>query len=221
MRRTILVWGASLLLLAGVASADLTPFTSFDAFDAATNTVLVEDFESDDLTRGEALTSFTSNGITYAGLQATNPNVWLAPAGYKNFGLGVHGTEPTTSTVLTSTGYEFFKIELGAKAATAVGFDVYLNADGPVTTSYYGSTGNLIKTITDTRGPGAVLFFGVLADEPIHRIEWASAVVPLQNVNTGLDNLRLGETVVPLPGAVLLGAIGLGLGGWITRRMTP
>ncbi|MEN6429083.1 MAG: PEP-CTERM sorting domain-containing protein [Phycisphaerales bacterium] len=39
-----------------------------------------------------------------------------------------------------------------------------------------------------------------------------------QQVNTGLDNLRLGTATVPAPGAVLLGTLGAGLVGWLRRR---
>jgi len=220
MRRVLFVWAAVLLPLSGVSSAAFTAFTDFTSFDAATDTVLVETFESV-APKDTALASFTSNGITYTGLQPTGANVWVASAGYNNFGLG---GGLTTSAVLTSTGYEFFEINLGAaNASTAVGFDAYLNGDGYVTTRYYGSTDNLLATIQDNRSPGAVRFVGVLADEPIYRIEWASAVVPAQNVNTGLDNLRLGEgtPVVPVPGAFLLGTMGLSLAGWLHRRNRP
>ncbi len=216
MRNVVLMWGAILLSLSGVSSAAFTVFDNFADFDAATDTILVEDFEGV-IPKDTALASFTSNSITYTGLQdptIVTPNVWVASAGYTNFGI----PGATTSAILTSTGYELFDIDLSAVPATAVGFDVYLNGDGAVTTQYYGSTDNLLLTVIDGRGPGAVRFLGALMDEPIYRIEWASAVVRGQQVNTGLDNLRLGSTAVPAPGAILLGTLGAGLVGWLRRR---
>ncbi len=159
-----------------------------------------------------ALGSFTSNGITYAGLQPVGANVWVASTGYDNFGIR---PAATTSAVLTSTGYELFEIDLSGVPAWAVGFDVYLNRDGPVTTNWYGKGDTLLSTFTDNRGAG-LYFLGFGSDEPIYRIEWASAVVVPQMVNTGIDNVRVAP--VPVPGALLLGMLGLGAAGVKLRR---
>jgi hypothetical protein len=122
----------------------------------------------------------------------------------------------TTTSILTATGIEDFLINLALLANPAVGFDVYLNNYGPVTTQYFGATDNLLGTYVDTRGAGAVRFLGISADEPIHKIRWTS--IGGQTVNTGVDNLVLGTTPVPAPGAVLLGTLGTGLIGWLRRR---
>ncbi len=175
MRKMLFILAAVLLPLSGVSSALPTVFDNAPDFHAATDTVLVETFEGI-VPKDVAQLSFTSAGITYTGLQATNPNVWVASAGYSNFGLG---GALTTSAVLTSTGYELFRIDLGTNAATAVGFDVYLNADGPVTTRYYGSADNLLATIIDARGPGAVRFVGVLADEQLGGVAGMFLSIPV------------------------------------------
>lgn len=199
-----------------MSSAAFSFYTDLVSFDAATDTVVVEDYEGV-TPKDTALAAFTSNGITYTGLQApaiVTPNVWVASAGYTNFGI----PGPTTSAILVSTGYEFFEIDLSAWLPTAIGFDVYLNDDGGVATRYYDSDDNLLYTIINLRDSTSIQFLGVLCDEPIARMTWESAVVQGQRVNTGLDNLRLGTATVPAPSAILLGTLGTGVVNWLRRR---
>jgi hypothetical protein len=204
-----LLGGIILISLSGVSSAIPTLYVDQGAFTAAENAVLVEDFEAV-VPKDTALASFTSNGITYSGVGGTN--VWVASPGYSNFGLpGL-----TTTSILTATGNEDFLIALGARANRAVGFDVYLNDFGPVTIEYFGAADNLLVTVSDGRGGGAVRFLGLVADEPIYKIHWTA--IGGQTINTGIDNLMLGT--VPAPGAILLGALGAGLVGWLRARRT-
>ena len=199
--------------LSSVSSAAFTVYPDLGGFLTNTNTSLVEDFEAV-VPKDTPLASFTSNGVTYTGVQASSPNVWVTGTGYvyNNFGAPL-----ASVSVLTSNGNEVFEIDLSARPSTVVGFDVYLNNFGPVTTEYFGSADNLLHPpIADIRGAGAVFFLGVEADEPIYKIRWTA--IGGGQVNTGLDNLRLGVTVVPTPGAILLGAIGTGLVGWLRKR---
>jgi hypothetical protein len=202
---------AILVSLNSLGSAAFTVYTDLSGFNADTSSSLVEDFEAVS-PKNTALASFTSNGITYTGVQALSPNVWVASPGYTNFGL----PGATTSSVLTSNGNEIFEIDLSSAPSTAVGFDVYLNDLGPITTEYLGGVDNLLLMVVDSRGAGAVRFLGIAVDEPIYKIRWTA--VGGQTINTGLDNLRLGTVVVPTPGAILLGALGTGLIGWLRRR---
>jgi len=208
MKTACLALAAVLLPLSSVSLAVPSVYVNQAAFDAAAYTTLVEDFEAV-VPKDTALLSFTSNGITYTGTQAANPNVWVASPGYTNFGVPL-----TTSSVLTSTGPEDFVVDLSAFSYTAIGFDAYLNGLGAVTVQVYGSGPSPMLTHIDLRGAG-MWFTGYTMDEPITSIHWVS--IGGEKINTGIDNLRAGY-VVPTPGAVLLGAIGTCLVGWLRRR---
>lgn len=199
---------AVLLPLSSVSLAVPTFYSSFSSFDAAADISLVEDFEAV-VPKDTQLQPLVHNGITYTGTQVTNPNVWVASPGYTNFGVPL-----TTSSVLTANGPEDFVVDLSAFSYTAIGFDAYLNGLGPVTVEVYGSGPSPVITLFDFRGAG-MWFTGFIIDEPITKIHWTA--VGGERINTGIDNVWAG-TAVPAPGAVLLGAMGSCLVGWLRRR---
>jgi hypothetical protein len=199
--------GITLASLCSVSLATPTFYADKGTFIGDNVVTLVEDFESI-VPKDTALPSFTSNGITYSGMQTTNPNVWVASAGYTNFGVPV-----TTSSILTATGNEKFMLDLSADPQPVVGFDVYLNGVGPVVTEWYGNGGTLLATVSDGREAGQ-WFLGLALDEPIYTIAWTA--VGGERINTGIDNVYTGR--IPAPGAILLGSFGAGLVGWLRRR---
>jgi hypothetical protein len=202
---------AVLVSLSNVGSAAFMVYDDLSGFSAGTNTTLVETFEAV-APKDTPLASFTSNGITYTGMQPSSPNVFVTSPGYTNFGI----PGATTSSILTSNGNEVFEIDLSSMPSTAVGFDVYLNGLGAVTTEYLGGTDNLMLTVIDHRPAGVVRFLGVSMDDPIYKIRWTA--VGGDQVNTGLDNVRLGTAAVPAPGTILLAAVGTGIVGLLRRR---
>jgi hypothetical protein len=198
-------------LLTGVVQASPTVYTDSASFQAYNSVSLLENFDAVTPKDVYLTPSFTSNGVTYTATQAVNPNLIVTSHDYGNFG------EPLASpTVLTASGNEEFTIDLSAHPFQAVGFDVYPNGLGPITTNWYGSGGTLILSYVDSRPAGSVLFLGVGSDVPIYSITYTATGG--DQVNTGIDNLYTGT--IPAPGAALLSALGASLVGWLRRRKT-
>ncbi|MEM1168600.1 MAG: hypothetical protein AAGJ08_05840 [Cyanobacteria bacterium P01_H01_bin.35] len=205
-----------LIVLVGAsinAHASTMFFTDVNAFDALTNTILVEDFEAFGQ-KDRRLPSFVSNGNTYTGLAGIpSPNVWVSSPGYTNFGVPV-----TTSSILSANGDEDFTVEFGTPRE-AVGFNTYLNAFGPATVDVFGITG-LLETFVLNHDPTTVGFLGILASEEISSIRWTTVRGGV--INTGIDNIVQGTKIesasTPEPRSPL-GLIALGLLGFGSRLL--
>ncbi|MBP0016304.1 MAG: PEP-CTERM sorting domain-containing protein [Cyanobacteria bacterium SBLK] len=210
---TVLALGFDLLKSQSAQAVSF--FTDFAAFDAITTTTLVEDFEAFS-PKDRPLSSFVSNGNTYTGISSgrRSPNVAVGSPGYRNFGVPV-----TNSSVLAANGDENFKIDFGTPAE-AVGFDTYLNAYGPATVQVFGTNG-LLDTFILQHDPTTVGFLGMASSDLITSIQWTTVRGGV--VNTGIDNIRLGEidsSTIPEPTSLLsLLVLGvLGGGSFLKRR---
>ena len=166
---------------AGNAYASTMFFTDVNAFDALTDTTLIEDFEAFPL-KNQPLSSFVSNGNTYTG----HPNVFVSSAGATSYGVPI-----TTSSIITANGDEDFTVEFGT-LTEAVGFDTYLNAYGPATVSVFGAN-NLLDTFVLNQDPTTVGFLGILASEEISSIRWTT--VNGGKIDTGIDNIIQGSRI--------------------------
>lgn len=204
---TILAMGLGLLEIQPVQA--VTFYTDSAAFNAVTTTTLVEDFEA--FANQVFESSFISNGNTYTSISAAPkpvPNLIIAPPGWTNFGVPV-----TKSSIINSNGDEDFRVDFGTPAE-AVGFDTYLNRFGPATVQVFGASG-LLDTFVLSHDPTIVGFLGMTSTELITSIRWTT--VNGRQVNTGIDNIRLGDTTgdnttVPEPTSILsllvLGTLG-------------
>ncbi len=204
---TCLVVGAVLASLSSVSLASPTVYLDKSSFLSYNIVTLVEDFESVS-PKDTQIQPLISNGVTYTGTQASNPNVWVTSYDYGNFGVPL-----ASPSVLTANGNEEFTVDLGTHAGQAVGFDVYFNGLGPLTIDYYGSGGTQLGQVT-VSGAAGTLFLGITFDQPVNSFSWLATGGA--QLNTGLDNLYTGT--IPAPGAILLGSLGAGLVGWLRRR---
>jgi hypothetical protein len=205
---------AVILMLGATASADLTFYGPADraTFDVATMINILETFDLVE-PKDKPLAFFESQGVTYTGIGGLyGGNVWVTSYPYPNFSVAI-----PDATVLTATGDEDFTVAMSfVGPVTAVGFDTYRNNEGPVIIQVENSDGWTATSVT--HDPTTVGFFGVTSSSPITAIRWTSPVTPggYQQVNTGIDNVQIG--VVPVPGAVLLGLLGLGAAGAKLRK---
>ena len=169
---------------AGADGAEPTYFAAKAGFVAATNPVMVENFET---APAEQILGSLSRPIgtftPYAG--TPGPNVYINLPTYTNFGVpGQVGTK-----LITANGDEDFELFF-ATPTNNIGFDTYLNQFGPATIRLYGAGHALIDTYTHNHDSTIVGFFGVIADEPLTSIRWTTTIG--RAVNTGYDNILIG-----------------------------
>ena len=196
------------LVAAGSAHATLVYYTDLAGFGGAATSSVVEDFELAG-PKGVALASLSHNGITYTPYAGVpGHNVWVAPAGYNNF-----GTPTTASSVLTANGDEDWLMSFAG--TSAIGFDTYLNKYGPATIQVFGASGSL-GSFTLNQDPTTIGFWGVTSDaEAIIGVRWTTVLGG--QINTGIDNVRMGSLNAEGPGAVpepsAMALFGLGIMG--------
>lgn len=170
------------------SGAGQTYYTNKAAFVAATNPVIVEDFES--APAEQILASLSRPVGTFTGYAGTpGPNVYISLPSYTNFGL----PGPVGSRVITANGDEDFELFLNAPT-TNIGFDTYLNEYSPATIRLYGAGNVLLDTFTHNHNPAQVGFFGVVSDVAITSVRWSTSIGRF--INTGYDNIRIGTVCV-------------------------
>jgi hypothetical protein len=172
-----------------------------------------EDFETVGVTKNAGYGQFTENGITYHALGGTN--VWVASPGYNNFGAGV--PHPTTSSVLTANGNEYFDVSFSTPA-DVVAMDVYTNGQGPLVLYFYNDS-TLLGTADWSASANDIRFVGFMDTLPVTHFVFTSTNGGI--INTGIDNLAIAAaacTLCPEPGALSLALAALGALGFVRRR---
>lgn len=189
MRRRILSVVCSLALATPAAAQTYTAKSLFLAAIGAPD--YTETFETVPVAKDTPLSSFLKAGIKYTGLAGLpTPNVWIASAGYNNFGAGLN---PTSSSVLTGNGDESFLIDF-ITAQRAAGFDILNNGLGPVTTQFFnGST--LLATISGS-GAAGLSYNGYIAPTGVFITSAVYTSTGGGRINTGIDNLSVSASPV-------------------------
>ncbi|MBS0188484.1 MAG: hypothetical protein JSS51_10465 [Planctomycetes bacterium] len=179
--------GASCLLVATALpamGAPVTYYTNPQAFAAATNPVIVEDFET--APAEVVLASLTRPIGTFTPYAGTPfSNVYINLPSYTNFGVpGQVGTK-----LITANGDEDFELFFAAPV-TNFGFDTYLNDFSDAEIRLYIEGHTLFDVVLHDHDSTKVGFFGLISDVPITSVRWKTSIG--RSVNTGYDNIRIG-----------------------------
>lgn len=188
------------LFVAGNANAVITVYTDRSAWEAA-----VGSFQEE----------FFADTTLNTGISVTSGNGYIIPDG-GSFPGGIGSTSLTPGYWIdnldsTTTKFSF--------AAPTIGFGGYWDLDGPSgpgTAIEVKLDGTLVASeISETT---AGTFWGVVSSTPFNQVLLSEGSTPAARERFTMDNMVY--TVIPAPGAILLGGIGVAVVGWLRRRKT-
>ncbi len=179
---------------------------------------------------------FNFNGLGFEPILANGEGTTAHPQAFNQYGVdeGFHFTnvEDGGLSIIMGGGGEDFLMDVipdvNGKARVVIEYNVLLLGIGFAYQKGVGQTlymeafdkdGDSLGAEVSTPDPDATSgFFGVLSDGAGPIPDIASIVVHNGAAQFQLDDMRYGPISVPVPGAVLLGAMGLGVFAIVRRR---
>lgn len=176
------------------------------------------DFESG-FTNGQNISGVP--GLFPAGLVITDTSPShqaIVRSGSGSFG----GSNPVGTFALWHNEAAYLSLDFSANPVDYVAFqDIDQAATNGFVTFVGGGTANISFETTAVSGDSAE-FYGIFrSDMPRIAVVWLDAS---GDASWGIDMIEYGvvpaDATIPAPGAVLLGAVGMGITGWLRRRRT-
>ena len=199
MKKIITVSLVLLLVAVSIQAAPTLYTNEADFLTAVSGYVTIsEGFESSDwdVTRPLGFAgSVTSQGITWnAGELLRTGSGWARTGTY-----GVYDSYGNPDIVSATTPF----VGVGGWFATTDATGIVVDIDG----QYFGAYG--LGAYSDHK------FFGVVDTDGFSSVTFRST-----SGHWGADDFTIATQVIPAPGAVLLGSIGVGIVGWLRKRRT-
>ena len=190
------------MLTEGVSTED------FESFASGTGLPLALTFSG---SFGDITATITKTGGTY------NPYVENVPSGTNGY-----GRYPTSGDQYLETS-NAMRIDFDTAVAAFGFYGVDIgDFSGQVTVTTINGGTNTYNVGNTVNGPGgSVLFWGVIdTDNLFTAIEFGNTAAGADFF--GFDDMTVGDLqqIIPAPGALLLGVLGLGMVGWVKRRLS-
>ena len=196
------------------AVADMTTYTAIDDFTAMVGTLSIDQFESLAPDLSDPWSFPTLNLVDFT-MSSTNS---------RNFGVRTGGAPdggPYPSPYVSGNYVLWFSNGGGtltfdfASELTAFGVCLSDAADKGGAVISYSTNAGEAGVLTTQLPDASQVFFGLTTDSPFTQVTLHNTA---SGDGAGVDNVHYGTNVVPVPGAIILGGLGMGAAAGFLRR---